>query len=223
MLSTTPTMSPPTTAPEDRIQAAENDHREHLEADRGDLRVDAEHRAPDDAAERRDDAGHGPGDGEVALDIDAHGHGDLGVVGDGAHGDTHAALGEEPGEAADAEQRDDDAENLDRRQGRRQDRYGLVADGQRDRACFGAEGDRLASPRRIAARPIVAMMMATTGRPSIGRSTSRSSTNEKAIMSTTPTMIASHSGSLAPSDTAIMKPASMTNSPWAKLIASVAL
>ena len=61
--------------------------------------VDAQHAAPDHASEGCHDPGHCPGQREVALDIDAHGHGDLLVVGNGPHRDTHAATQEEPGEA----------------------------------------------------------------------------------------------------------------------------
>ena len=72
---------------------------------------------------------------------------------------------------------------------------------------------------------MVAMMTATTGRPSSGRSTTRSRPKPKPIM----TASADDDGrrSAAPSSaervTATTKPASMTNSPWAKLMASVAL
>src|SRR5439155_19157872 len=101
---------------EDGIETAEDDHRKHLEAHQHQVDVDAQHAAPDDAAERRDGAGHGPGQREIALDVDAHGHGHLLVVGHRAHGHAHAALEEEPGEDAEEGQRDDHAQDLDRRQ-----------------------------------------------------------------------------------------------------------
>jgi hypothetical protein len=78
-------------------------------------------------------------------------------------------------------------------------------------------------PRRIAASPMVAMMTATTGRPSSGRSTERSSRKLSTIMPITAAAIAAQIGRCAESAVVAMKPASMTNSPWAKLIASVAL
>ena len=50
------------------------------------------------------------------------------------------------------------------------------------------------TPRRIAARPIVAMMTATMGRPMRGRSTVRSSPKPNPIIARTPAPMASHSG-----------------------------
>ncbi len=79
-------------------------------------------------------------------------------------------------------------------------------------------------PRRIAASPIVAMTTAITGRPMSLRSITRSRTNPNTTRLPIAPRIASHSG--APqtmSAPAATKPAIMTNSPCAKLIASVAL
>ncbi len=87
-----PMISPPISAPPIEIEAAQDHHREDFQADQGELDVDAQHAAPHDAAQRRDDAGHRPGEREVALDVDAHGLRHLLVVGDGAHGHAHAAL-----------------------------------------------------------------------------------------------------------------------------------
>ncbi len=67
------------------------------------------------------------------------------------------------------------------------------------------------------------MMTATTGRPSNGRKTTRSRAKLKTIIAMIARGMAIHSGTLAASMPAQMKPASITNSPWAKLIASVAL
>src|SRR5438105_15763941 len=53
-----------------RVHAAQDDHREDLEADQRELDIDAEQVAPHDAPERRDDAGHRPREREVALDVD---------------------------------------------------------------------------------------------------------------------------------------------------------
>ena len=71
---------------------------------------------------------------------------------------------------------------------------------------------------------MVAMTTAITGRPMSLRSMTRSRRKPKAIM------LASTSGTTIHSDTphtmrppAATKPAIMTNSPWAKLMASVAL
>ena len=79
-------------------------------------------------------------------------------------------------------------------------------------------------PRSMAPRPIVAMMTAITGRPSSGRSTMRSSPKPKATITATVMATAAITGMpLAASASAATKPASITNSPWAKLMASVAL
>src|SRR5437773_7406101 len=80
------------------------------------------------------------------------------------------------------------------------------------------------SPRRIDASPMVAMTTAITGRPMSLRSMTRSRTKPKAIRLTSASTTASHSG--APhtiKPPAATKPAIMTNSPCAKLMASVAL
>ncbi len=79
-------------------------------------------------------------------------------------------------------------------------------------------------PRRIAARPIVAMTTAITGRPMSLRSMTRSRANPKAIMATRAPATATGSGTpttVRPPTTT--KPAIITNSPWAKFTASVAL
>ena len=79
-------------------------------------------------------------------------------------------------------------------------------------------------PRRTAASPMVAMTTAITGRPISFRSMTRSSAKPKPIMPARPTATASQSGApQAAMATATTKPAIITNSPWAKLIASVAL
>jgi hypothetical protein len=68
------------------------------------------------------------------------------------------------------------------------------------------------------------MMTATTGRPRRGRNTTRSKPKPKPIMTARVATTAAISG--APSMVkmaAAIKPAIITNSPWAKLIASVAL
>ncbi|MNC86163.1 hypothetical protein D3C83_18010 [compost metagenome] len=81
-----------------------------------------------------------------------------------------------------------------------------------------------AAPRSTVARPIVAMITAMIGRPMSGRSTTRSRPKPKATMPSIATATPSQNG--APASTsmpATMNPASMTNSPCAKLIASVAL
>src|SRR4029453_932345 len=59
----------------DGIEATRDDPRDPLEAGQPQGHGDAEQVAPQDAAERRHHAGHGPRDAEVALDVDAHGHG----------------------------------------------------------------------------------------------------------------------------------------------------
>ncbi len=71
---------------------------------------------------------------------------------------------------------------------------------------------------------MVAMTTAITGRPMSRRSMTRSRTKPNAIRLTSASVTASQSGApqtmRAPAAT---KPAIMTNSPWAKLMASVAL
>ena len=167
---------------DDRIEAAQDHHREHLQADQRQLVVDAEHRAPDDAAQRRDDAGHRPGQREIALDVDAHGHRHLLVVGDRAHRDADAALQEEPGEAGEEQEATPRPHELHRRQHDRPEQDRLVADRQRRRRASRRRRRSAPAPRSTAASPIVAMMTATTGRPSSGRSTTRSSPKPKPIM-----------------------------------------
>src|SRR5262245_2821695 len=79
-------------------------------------------------------------------------------------------------------------------------------------------------PRRIEARPIVAMTTAMIGRPINLRSMTRSRAKPNATMPISPRVTASHSGAPhAPRLPATMRPANITNSPWAKLTASVAL
>ena len=70
---------------------------------------------------------------------------------------------------------------------------------------------------------MVAITIAMIGRPSSLRSTTRSSPKQNAIMPASVISTARTNGNLASSDTAAISAASMTNSPWAKLIASVAL
>ena len=80
------------------------------------------------------------------------------------------------------------------------------------------------SPRRMAASPMVAMTTAITGRPMSLRSITRSSANPNRTMPAIANATDGHSGtpSTVRAPTA-RKPAIMTNSPWAKLTASVAL
>jgi hypothetical protein len=71
---------------------------------------------------------------------------------------------------------------------------------------------------------MVAMMTATTGRPSRGRNTTRSKPKLKTIMTTSAATTPPMTGMpLTPRTRAATKPASITNSPCAKLMASVAL
>src|SRR5438477_11357271 len=80
------------------------------------------------------------------------------------------------------------------------------------------------TPRRIDASPMVAITTAMTGRPMSRRSMTRSRPKPNATMAASATSTATHSG--APhtmSPPAAMKPAIITNSPCAKLTASVAL
>ncbi len=79
-------------------------------------------------------------------------------------------------------------------------------------------------PRSTAASPMVAMIMATMGRFSSGRRTTRSSPKPSATMPSTAAPTAAHTGARwVPRATAARKPPIMTNSPCAKLMASVAL
>src|SRR5713101_2898165 len=79
-------------------------------------------------------------------------------------------------------------------------------------------------PRRMEARPMVAMTTAMTGRPISLRSITRSRPKPKAIMVPMPSPTASQSGApQTPSAAATRIPAIITNSPWAKFTASVAL
>src|SRR4029453_5493402 len=80
------------------------------------------------------------------------------------------------------------------------------------------------TPTRMDARPMVAMTTAMTGRPMSLRSMTRSSTKPNTIRPPSASRTASHSG--APHTTSALaatNPAIMTNSPCAKLMASVAL
>jgi hypothetical protein len=71
---------------------------------------------------------------------------------------------------------------------------------------------------------MVAMMTAMIGRPISGRSTTLSRPNPNATIPATPAIAPTQNGAPASTITpAMRKPASMTNSPCAKLIASVAL
>ena len=79
------------------------------------------------------------------------------------------------------------------------------------------------NPRNMAPRPMVAMITAMIGRPSSGLSTMRSSAKLNATMMATAAPMATRTGILAASAMAAMKPANITNSPCAKLMASVAL
>src|SRR5712692_10571097 len=79
-------------------------------------------------------------------------------------------------------------------------------------------------PRRMEARPMVAMTTAITGRPISLRSMVRSRAKPNAIMAASPRPAASHSGAFqTPRAAATRMPAIITNSPWAKFTASVAL
>ena len=128
--------------PGNGVEAAQDDHRKHLEADQGEVHVDPDDVPPDDAAERRHHAGHRPGEAEVPLDVDAHGHGDLLVVGDGAHGDALARLHEEPAEAGEEHQAHEAADELDGRDEQGPEHDGLVRDGQGQRPGSRAERGR---------------------------------------------------------------------------------
>src|SRR5262245_34735812 len=80
------------------------------------------------------------------------------------------------------------------------------------------------SPRRADASPMVAMTTAITGRPMSLRSMTRSRTKPNATRLASASRTASHSGAPHTIKTpAATKPAIITNSPCAKLIASVAL
>src|SRR5262249_46868005 len=52
------------------VEAAEDDHGKHLQADQRQVHVNTEHAAPDHAAECRDDAGHPPPHCQIPLPID---------------------------------------------------------------------------------------------------------------------------------------------------------
>ena len=91
------------------------------------------------------------------------------------------------------------------------------------RARVSMPSDERPQPRSTAATPMVAMMTATTGLPSSGRSTTLSRPKPKPIIASRTTTTAAISGASAPSTVTTIMPASMTNSPWAKLMASVAL
>src|SRR5262245_7196612 len=79
-------------------------------------------------------------------------------------------------------------------------------------------------PRRMEARPIVAMTTAMTGRPMSWRSMTRSSPNPKATMVARPSVTDTHRGAFEMSSAAATRmPEIITNSPCAKFTASVAL
>src|SRR5262249_48001681 len=114
----------------DRVEAAQDHHGEDLEPDEGEVDVDPQQVAPDDTAERRHDARHGPSQPEIALHVDAHGHGHLLVVRHRAHGDALTRPEEEPAEGRNEDNADRGTQQLDRRDEQRADHEGLVADGQ---------------------------------------------------------------------------------------------
>ena len=103
-----PTISPPTSAPGHRVQAAEDHRRQRPEGD--ELRLGLDRPGLGDrwlgGEDPADGGQHGarrPGDGEHPADADALGHRHLLVVGDGPHGDAGARpVEEEHGEEADA-------------------------------------------------------------------------------------------------------------------------
>src|SRR5919106_1930253 len=125
-----------------RGEPAEDHDREHLEAHQREVHVNAQHAAPKDPAEGGDDPRHRPREPEVPLDVDAHGHGDLLVVGHRPHRDTLARLEEEIAEAAEEDETDDAAEELDRRNEERAEDERLAW--QRGRPPAGSLGE---SPR----------------------------------------------------------------------------
>ena len=86
-----------------------------------------------------------------------------------------------------------------------------------------APNTSVATPRISDASPIVAMITDTVGRPSSLRSTTRSSPKQNATIPTTAIRQASQNDNWAPIAAAAMMAANITNSPCAKLIASVAL
>ncbi len=139
-LSTTPTISPPTAAPAIELEAAQDHHWEHFQADQCELVIHPEKRAPDDAAQGGNDARHGPGQGGVAPHVDAHGGGDLLIVRHRAHGQPRARVQEEPCEADEEDDADHSADEIDRRQHHRADEERIIGDRQRDRARARTEG-----------------------------------------------------------------------------------
>src|SRR5262249_18570554 len=124
------------------VEPAENHDRKHLEAHEREVHVDPEEIAPENAAERRDDAGHRPRHAEVALDVDPHGQRDLLVVGHRAHRDALARLQEEPAEGGQEADAHAGAEQLDRRNEQRSHEERLLADGQRQRLRPGKDRKR---------------------------------------------------------------------------------
>src|SRR5215471_18770691 len=80
------------------------------------------------------------------------------------------------------------------------------------------------TPRRIEASPMVAMTTAIIGRPISFRRTTRSRAKPNTIMLASPRRMATHRGAPAAlMARATTSPAIITNSPWAKFTASVAL
>src|SRR6185436_4644319 len=134
----------------DRVEPAQDHHREHLETDQRQVDVHAEHVSAENAAERRHDPGHGPGQAEVTLDVDAHGHGHLLVVGHRTHGHALARLEEEVAEPAEEDQADHAAQELDGRDEERSEDERLVGQRQRQvaRALEDAEGPEASQDRR---------------------------------------------------------------------------
>ena len=89
------------------------------------------------------------------------------------------------------------------------------------RARAGTEQQH-ATPREQGSHADRGLMTAMIGRPSNGRSTTRSSPKQKATIATNRHTAASQNG-ITVAAAAATKPPVMTNSPWAKLNASVAL
>src|SRR5688500_16112499 len=85
----------------DGVEAAQDHHREDLEAHEGEVRVHPEDVPPDQPARGGGHAGHRHGRAEGPRHGDTHGHGRLRVVGHGPQGDPDAAPLEEEREPAD--------------------------------------------------------------------------------------------------------------------------
>ncbi len=218
-----PTISPPTTAPTTESRPPRITTGNTLKPTRASW-LSIPSIAPQTTPPSADTMpGHGPGEREIAPHVDPHCHRDLLTVGDRAHRNPDPALQEEPGEGGEKHDANSGPDELNRRQHDRTKQDRLVADRHHDRPGAGAKSQGRAAPQHRGEadrrhhdgdyRPPDQRAQHDALEP-------EADTTMPAIASSAQTQNGAPARSAAP---AARKPANMTNSPWAKLIASVAL